>query len=333
MSSPEPAPSHQVSPLAAAAIPLLEDGATVGVLVERFTGIGARVEPGTAERLLEELAGLGLVRVTSGTGPERRYVATTLGQRTAAALTGDQGEASALLRDLEEMRADLLSTIAHELRTPLTVIRTSVGLLRDPGAQPSAEQRLSLLDTIARNADRMQRLVTDTLDLTRFRAGRIALQLRRFDAVALANAVVDSLDPGSAARIELRAPEGPVWVFGDRRRLDQALMNLVSNALRYSPEGSPVSVTVVGEPPEVRWVVADQGPGIPAEDRARLFERFFVGRRDRTATAEGTGLGLPIALAIAQAHGGRIEVDSEPNAGSRFTLAVPAAGPQGVDQP
>jgi signal transduction histidine kinase len=208
-----------------------------------------------------------------------------------------------------------------------------VGLLRDPETQPSPEQHAALVDTIARNADRMQRLVIDTLDLSRFRAGRIALQLRRFDAVALASAVIASLDHESAERVDLQATEHPVWVFGDRRRLDQALLNLVSNAVRYSGDRARVTLTVRRTPPEVHWEVADEGPGIPTDEQGRLFERFFVGRSDRSGAAEGTGLGLPIALAIAQAHGGRIEVDSEPGRGSRFTIAVPADGPHEGDQP
>jgi signal transduction histidine kinase len=320
------------SPLAAPALSLLEDGATASVLVARFAGLGAVIEETTAERLLDQLADLGLVRVTRGAGARRVFVTTSLGQRSGGVLSGAVDEAAGLLRDLEEMRADLLSTIAHELRTPLTVIRTSVGLLRDPDTQPSPEQHLALLDTIERSADRMQRLVTDTLDLTRFRAGRISLQLRRFDAIALARAVVASLAPGSAARVDLHAPPIPVWVFGDRRRLDQALLNLVSNALKYSPAETRVRLSVTQQPPEVHWEVADQGPGIPPEERGRLFERFFVGRNDRSRTRDGVGLGLPIALAIAQAHGGRIDVESEPDVGSRFTMVVPADGPHGLDQ-
>jgi signal transduction histidine kinase len=125
----------------------------------------------------------------------------------------------------------------------------------------------------------------------------------------------------------------PAWVFADRRRLDHALDNLVANALTYSPASEPVTIEVstVGE--EVHWTVIDQGIGIPDEDRARLFERFFVGRRDRSTAREGVGLGLPIVLAIAQAHDGRVEVESAPGQGSRFTIAVPAAGPRAGGEP
>lgn len=319
------------SPLARAALPLLDDGADATDLAGRFAAAGALVEADTVERVLDELADLGLARVARGAGRARVFVATSLGLRADGPL-GDHGSAMAL-RDLEEMRTDLLSTIAHELRTPLTAVRTSVGILRDPTSDPDRAQCESLLETIERNAIRMQRLVGDTLDLTRFRAGRIQLQLRRFDAIVLAQAIVASLPPEARPRVDIDAPDGPVWVFGDRRRLDQALLNLVSNALRFTPEDGVVEIVVTTTPSEVRWTVADRGPGISDEDRAHLFERFFVGRGDRSGRGDGVGLGLPIALAIAQAHGGRIDVETELGRGSRFTIAVPAGGPPEADQP
>lgn len=316
------------SPLARAALSLLGDGGTADDLVERFGTIDATVSVPAAEHLLHELSGLGLVRVARGRGRDRVYLVTSLGQRIER--DGPLGGA-ALLHDLEGMRTDLLSTIAHELRTPLTVVRTSIGLLRDRSASPTPEQREALLETIERNADRMQRLVGDTLDLTRFRAGRIHLQLRRFDAVELARSVVASF-PAGAHQMELVTPTGPVPVFGDRRRLEHALVNLVSNARSYSPADTTVTVTVEHVAHEVRWTVADEGQGIPDADRARLFERFFVGRNDRSGAREGVGLGLPIALAIVQSHEGRIDVESEVGRGSRFTIAVPVAGPREGDE-
>jgi signal transduction histidine kinase len=104
-------------------------------------------------------------------------------------------------------------------------------------------------------------------------------------------------------------------------------MNLLSNARKYSPPESAVVVNVGLDGQEVRWQVTDRGTGIPRTDVPRLFERFFVGRNDRSGPRDGVGLGLPIALAIAQAHGGRIEVESAPGEGSRFTMAIPVAGP------
>jgi signal transduction histidine kinase len=328
-------PPRPRSALATAAQILVRDGVTASGLVERFAELGATVDLDTADALLDELADLGLVRVARGNGSDRVLVLTSLGQRTDDADAAD-ATTTDLLRDLERMRTDLLSTIAHELRTPLTAVRTSVGLLRDPDTHPTADQRDALLATIERNADRMQRLVDDSLDLTRFRAGNVHvhLQLRRFDAVELARSVIAARTAvGAGERLRLKAPTTPAPVFGDRRRLDQALDNLVSNALKYSPASEPVTVAVEAADEEVRWTVTDLGVGIPDEDRARLFERFFVGRSDRSAARDGVGLGLPIVLAVAQAHDGRVDVDSEPGRGSRFTIVVPAAGPKEGAEP
>jgi signal transduction histidine kinase len=236
------------------------------------------------------------------------------------------------LKDLERMRTDFLSIIAHELRTPITVMRTLTGLLLDPASDPTAEQRRTMLQTMERNAERMQHLIGEILDLARYRAGTIGLQLRQFDAAELAESAVATIRPLAEGRhqtVDLQVPRGPApRVFGDRPRLDRALLNLVSNAQHFAPDGGRITVRLK-RPTEgmIRWSVTDDGPGISKADQAHLFERFFVGRHDPDQAQEGVGLGLPRALAIAQAHGGSIEVRSRPGHGSTFTLVVPSAGP------
>lgn len=321
------------SPLLHAALVLAERSVTAAELAARFRASGAGVDETACQRLLEELGDLGLVRAGRHGLGGRRYVRTSLGQRTVAG--GVHGEAAVPLEELERLRTDLLSTIAHELRTPLTAVRTSVGLLRDPSSNPTAEQTEALLASIERNADRMQRLVGDILELSRFRAGGVALQLRRFDATGLAESAVAAVAPlaaGQRQRIEIEstAPAGHA-VYGDRRRLEQALINLVANAHRFSESDAVIHVRLVRRGDMTAWTVEDDGPGIPEADQARLFERFFVGRNDRSGPREGVGLGLPTALAIAQAHGGTIEVASTVGEGSAFTLVVPTGGPE--DEP
>jgi signal transduction histidine kinase len=305
--------------------------ATATDVEERMAAAGATLSPGTAESVLAELSRLGLVRVTQTAADGRHFVATSIGQRRLDdGLLGERDEAERLA-ELEQLRTDLLSTIAHELRTPLTAVRTSIGLLQDPDHAPDADQRKTLLDTIDRNALRMQRLVGDILDLARFRAGSIQLQLRRFDANELAMVAVTSIAPLAEAAgqtIELLVDDGPAWVFGDYRRLEQALINLISNAQKFSPRGAVVNVDVSQKDGDIRWTVTDRGPGISEEDQARLFERFFVGPGDRPSGGQGVGLGLPTALAIAQAHEGTIEVKSALGEGSTFSLVVPAEGPE-----
>jgi len=314
---------------ATATLALLGEGATPGELAARLRDAGLEPAPHVADALLRDLVDLGLARVarTESDGP--RFVRSTLGEEVAAASLAS-GAIRGGLDALERLRSDLLATVAHELRTPLTAIRTSSGLLLDPASEPTDEQRRQLLLAIERNADRMQRLVADLLDLARFREGRIALQRRRFDAAELAREAAATIAPlfaEAGQALVVHPPRHPRAVFGDRRRLEQALLNLLSNAQKFSPPGTTVDLEIVATDGQVAWLVRDAGVGIDAVDRAQLFERFFVGRTDRTGAGRGTGLGLPIARAIAQAHGGEIEVESQPGVGSTFRLVVPLLGP------
>jgi signal transduction histidine kinase len=317
------------SPLAVAALALVQHGATAADLHRRFSEGGADLRPGVVEGLVTELESLGLIRIARGS-PVREYVLSSLGRRLV-----DHGvwtDAAVPLKDLERMRTDFLSIIAHELRTPITVMRTLTGLLLDPASDPTPEQRRTMLQTMERNAERMQHLIGEILDLARYRAGTIGLQLRQFDAAELAESAVATIRPlaeGRQQTVDLHVPRGPApRVFGDRPRLDRALLNLVSNAQHFAPDGGRITVRLK-RPTDgmIRWSVTDDGPGISKVDQAHLFERFFVGRHDPDQAQEGVGLGLPRALAIAQAHGGSIEVRSRPGHGSTFTLVVPSAGP------
>ena len=332
------------SPLAVAALALMRTPATVADLERRFAEYGAEVRPGVIQGLLTELETLGLVRIARG-APSPEFVLSSLGRRLVD--HGSWDDATEPLKDLERMRTDFLSVIAHELRTPITVMRTLTGLLLDPASAPTDEQRQTMLETMERNAERMQHLIGEVLDLARYRSGTIGLQLRQFDAAELAESAVATIRPLAESRnqaVELHVPDGPApRVFGDRPRLDRALLNLVANAQRFAPDGGRITVrlsaTSPSEPDEravaggadgwVRWSVSDDGPGISAQDQAHLFERFYVGRKDTDEGQTGVGLGLPRALAIAQAHGGTIEVQSRLGHGSTFTLVVPAGGPPG----
>ena len=318
------------SPLAGVVLALVGSGVTPRELVRHLADNGAAIDVRTATARLDELSDLGLTRAVV-TEDETRYHLTPLGERILGNSLTANPEQVDLLAEIEQMRTDLLSTIAHELRTPLTAVRTSVGLLLDPALEPSHDEQRTLLLTIDRNALRMQRLVGDILDLARFRAGRVQLQLRRFDARELATSAIASVAPLAEAHrqtVTLVEPPDSVPVFGDHQRLEQALINLLSNAGKYAPEGAPITVTVGSSDDHVSWSVADNGPGIRPEDEARLFERFFVAERDRRESAAGTGLGLPITQLIVEAHGGRIDVRTEVGRGSTFTIVVPANGPR-----
>jgi signal transduction histidine kinase len=316
------------SPILRSLLLLLGDGGSASDLADRLEDAGLSPRPGLVTDLVAEASSLGLVRVASSSSSGERFMLTSLGARylTDGAMTGSEADR---LRELESLRTELSATIAHELRTPLTAIRTCATLLLSEDANPTPEQHRTLVETIERNADRMQRVVGDILDISRFRAGSIALQARRFDATDLAREAIGSLRPVAETRsvsIDLQAAEPRLFVYGDRRRLEQALVNLISNAVRFSPDGGLVEVAVHDRGEHVAWSVRDKGPGISGDDQRMLFERFFVGRSDRGGPRDGVGLGLPTALAIANAHGGRIDVDSVVGLGSTFTLSVPTEG-------
>jgi signal transduction histidine kinase len=318
-----------------AALLLVHDGVSTDELTDRLAGLREAVaDPASAARLLGRLAELGLVHA-GGRWPDRpRYLLSPTGEQHARATLAGQPELAVGLAGLEQLRTDLLSMVAHELRTPLTAVRTSIGVLLDPRAHLQPDMRTNLLQTISHNAERMQRLVTDVLELTRFRMRGLQLQLRRFDGAALARDIAASFNPMLQARgqvLELHAPKRALWVYGDHRRLEQAVTNLVSNAHKFSPDGAVIVFAVRSDDADVVWTVQDQGVGIPPEDRPRLFERFFSSPFDAAGERAGTGLGLPLALAVAESHGGRIDVDSAPGRGSTFALRVPAHGPPGAD--
>jgi signal transduction histidine kinase len=315
--------------LAWAALSLIDTPCSATELAYRFKADGAVVEIERATELLEELVTLGLVRINEA-GKSPRYRRTPLGDQVAAGAIVEGGELHAHLAELERLRSDLFSTVAHELRTPLTAIRTAVSLLLDPDTRAGSDQRQQLLQTVERNAEHLQRLADTTLEMARFRVGQTRLQLRRFDARQLGDEVRSALAPLLDAKkqhMTIALDEQPVWVYADHRRIERAVVNLVSNAHKFSEPGSEIRFAVRRIAGDVCWEVADDGHGIAEEERPYLFERFFVSASDRTPG--GIGLGLPIVLFTAQAHGGRVEVESEVGRGSVFRLIVPAAGPRG----
>jgi len=232
--------------------------------------------------------------------------------------------ASSLSRQQEDQLA-FLAGVAHDLRNPLSALKMSTALA-DPNRSDGSPERIQkMLVLVRRQVARLDRMVGDLLDSTRIEAGRLELQLEERDARELAHAVVELYQAtGPNHELTLSVPESPVLLRCDGARIEQVLNNLVSNALKYSPAETRVEVTVRQQGEEALLSVADQGIGISAEEQHHLFTPF---RRSAGARqhASGAGIGLSVARRIVEAHGGLIEVDSQPGRGSVFRIRLPLA--------
>jgi two-component system, OmpR family, sensor kinase len=216
-----------------------------------------------------------------------------------------------------------LADASHELRTPLTVIRTNVESLRR-GMDADPVERDETLRAIARESERMGRLVADLLTLARADAGQ-QIERRRLELDSLVLEVY-SQEQTLADGVRLQLGEwDQISVEGDPDRLKQVMLNLVDNALRYTPRGGAVTLDLLRRGEEAVFQVRDSGPGIPSEHLPRIFDRFYRVDQPRTRGIGGTGLGLAIAREVAEAHGGRIDVESRVGEGSTFSLVLPVA--------
>ncbi|MFB9889678.1 ATP-binding protein [Planobispora takensis] len=228
------------------------------------------------------------------------------------------------LQDLDRMKDELVAVVSHELRSPIGAIRGYAEMLMDdPGL---AGEHRAFVDVIDRKSAHLQRLVDDLLDLARFDAGHIGLDIRPLSLEQLVRQALDEHRPAAAAkRIVLDAALAPgLTVHADPVRLRQVLDNLLSNAIRYTPEDGVVTVTSGEEDDCATVIVADTGIGIPAEQYPRLFDRFFRASTALESGVKGTGLGLAITKAIVDAHGGVIEACPGRERGTVFTVRLPA---------
>ncbi|WP_437563151.1 ATP-binding protein [Sorangium sp. So ce542] len=218
-----------------------------------------------------------------------------------------------------------IAGVAHDLRNPLTALRFAVGSFDPSGPAPTAERVRRANDLVGRQVDRMERLVGDLLDATRIHAGRLELRLEACDLRELAREAAELFQPLSVAHeITVEGAAGPVVARCDPARVAQVLNNLISNAIKYSPQGGAIAISVAEDGGRASVTVADQGIGVEPEEIERIFEPFR--RADTTRDlVPGVGLGLWVARRIADAHGGSLEVKSAPGRGSVFRLVLPLA--------
>jgi signal transduction histidine kinase len=249
-----------------------------------------------------------------------------LAQATADALVrarsyDQEREARRTAELLSKAREDVLGVVAHDLRNPLNLVSMTTQLLMEPDLAP--ERRRSTYAISARAVQRMNHLIGDLLDVVRMEAGHLTLNIGPTDVTSLMTDTMEAFQQRATEQgISLvLSPEPPnVVVQADEERMLQLIDNLVGNALKFTPKGGQVTVGAFIDNNELCVTVADTGPGITEEQRARLFERFWQARgTDR----RGLGLGLPIAKGIAEAHGGRLWVESTVGSGSTFHFAMP----------
>jgi len=232
---------------------------------------------------------------------------------------------AALKSQLEEVMVQFISNVSHELRTPLTCIKGYAETLLE-GARSDEELCRRWLTIISEEAQRLERLINDLLDLSMIEAKRIELKYKQVDPKKLIEDTISVLHPHAAkSQIEMRViiPADLPYLQVDEDRLRQVLVNLLDNAIKYSPKGGIVTIEAKSDSKEVSISVSDQGIGIPETELSRIFERFYRVEKGRSAKHGGRGLGLAIAKHIVEAHGGSIEAESSLGKGSRFTFTLP----------
>jgi signal transduction histidine kinase len=337
--------------LALILVPITLQQTCVGVL-----GIGRRHPGGFREgtvETLERLADQAAVALANALAYREIELLNLSLEAKVAERTRDLSEANAALeashaklKALDRLKSEFVSNVSHELRTPLTAIRMAVDNLLDG---VTGEVTLTLQRYLARiksNTDRLVRLITDLLDLSRIEAGRVELHPTAISVGDIMQEVAEGLRPMAVQKgVELAVlpPASPGAVFADRDKLQQVLINLVENAVKFTSSGGRVSVTarqgsgaadqsvsggLTPEPHFLEFSVEDTGQGIPPEELDAIFDKFHQVRRDGQGKAQGTGLGLAIAKSLIELHGGRIRVESEMGRGSRFVFTVPAADAQ-----
>jgi signal transduction histidine kinase len=231
------------------------------------------------------------------------------------------------LLELDRLKDEFVATASHELRTPLTSLSGYLEMALDPAEGPLSPTREDHLRIVQRNAHRLGSLVDQLLFLARADSHPLEIDLQPVDLGGILDEAAESARPAAAAKnVTLVIQEGPpLWALADRPQLLRVADNLVTNAIKFTPDGGSVRLLARSEGGSAVLEVADTGVGIPRAEQADLFNRFFRGTNATENAIPGSGLGLAISQVIAEAHGGSIEIESTPGAGSAFRLTLPLA--------
>jgi len=241
------------------------------------------------------------------------------------------------LKELDKMKSAFVSNVSHELRTPLTAIKASADNMLDRLIGDLNGKQVGYLTRIKSNSDRLARLINDLLDLSTIEAGKIDLRPTNLPLVTLVKEAAESLRPVAAEKLinlTVMSADPGVIAWADRDKVIQVLMNLIGNALKFTPNRGKVTIAVAKN--SAAWMqisVTDTGPGIPAEEVNKVFGRFYQIGQAGTQKTQGTGLGLAISKALVEMHGGKIWVESEAGKGSTFSFTLPAEQPFQLESP
>jgi two-component system sensor histidine kinase KdpD len=284
---------------------------------------------------------LGLIRVElshadSKHEREQRVLLAACADRIAVAIDrlvlGDAARRAQVEAEAEHLRNELLSAMSHDLRTPLASILTAGTTLMGRASEPDSV-RDELLETIVEETERLNRLVTNLLNVTRLESGKVRLNKEPEALDDLLASVLSRLSGRLEGRaVTVTCPSELPFVSMDPVLVDQVLVNLIENVLRYTPVGSPLAIAVHATEAELVVRVADRGPGIAEAERDKVFEKFYRGAQARLKDG-GSGLGLTICRAVARAHGGRIEIHARTGGGATVEFALPVSAPSDGQPP
>jgi signal transduction histidine kinase len=234
------------------------------------------------------------------------------------------------LREVDRVKDAFVSSVSHELRTPITSILGYTEMLEDGAYGQLGEEQLDAVRRVGTNSSRLLSLIDDLLTLSRIQDGGLGMVDRVVDLRKVITAACAVVAPSLERRdleLDIEVPDEPTPFLGDRDMLERVVINLVGNAVKFTPEGGHVSVRLVVGPEHLVIEVADTGIGIPPQEQEQLFTRFFRSSLAQERAIPGSGLGLSIAHAIVEQHGGSMAVESEPGTGTTFRVLLPILAP------
>lgn len=228
--------------------------------------------------------------------------------------------------ELDKMKTEFISTVSHELRTPLATMKEFASIMSDEIAGKLTQEQKDYIDIIKGNIDRLTRLINNLLDISKIEAGKTELKKAYVDIAHLARTIISGLKfeaDGKQVEIQSVFPEAPLHIYADPDKIIQIFTNLISNAIKFTPEKGKVTVEIRDREKEIECSVSDTGKGIALEDMGKLFSKFQQIGREAGSGAKGTGLGLAISKELVEMHNGQIRAESKVGQGSKFVFLLP----------